>query len=174
VTIKGSVKIGSGASIIKEDSSGTLCLTGGKNYNTGSVVWLVGNEATAASFPSGSFAIRAQNPAGGYADLIGTADALKWKGKDITIGYPNYAAGVSAANVASYTAPSDGWLFVWNVVDHDSSGNEMVYIDDFLVGIFTLETAHVNSFWFPIKKGSVAKVLKNEVSHKVTYLFYPN
>lgn len=92
-------------------------------------------------------------------------DTPSWDGKDITLGYPNYSAGVSGGKSKTYTVPQDGWV----LMSFEPSGSSYVsfYINGALVGVCTHD--HRSSVFVPVKKGDVATAGRD-----VTFIFYPN
>jgi hypothetical protein len=93
-------------------------------------------------------------------------ESLTWLGKDITLGYPNYAAGVDLGSRSSYTATSDGWILV-HLQTTDTDWH--VKVNNATVGYEGGEHWQHTSEFLPVKKGDVVTS-----SQAASYIFYPN
>ena len=105
--------------------------------------------------------------------LVGRPNGtLIWAGKDITLGYPNYAAGVSIGSVTSYTATGDGWVRVYVHGDNQVCTFQVNGVSTHTFG----GTQHDHATLFiPVKKGDVVKFVRSEGTLvKTSWVFYPN
>ena len=137
-------------------------LFGGTEWNTGGHVIAYGKDSTENQ---GGVNICAHNGSE-YAYLAIRPNGLTTvKGKDITLGYPNYAAAVSSGNGTSYTAVDDGWVLAYT---EDSSTKTKFYVNSVFVGIYHGGNDS-DSIFVPVKKGD-----KVTATSSVKFHYYPN
>ena len=137
-------------------------LFGGTEWNTGGHVIAYGKDSTENQ---GGVNICAHNGSE-YAYLAIRPDGLTTvKGKDITLGYPNYAAAVSSGTGTSYTAVGDGWVLAYT---EDSSTKTKFYVNSVFVGIYHGGNDS-DSIFVPVKKGD-----KVTATSSVKFHYYPN
>lgn len=137
-------------------------IMGGDNYNYGASLYLYGSEH--GSVP-GQFSIAANKGTGGKI-LNGRPDGtLTWGGEDITLGYPNYAAGVSVAATTSYKVTQNGWLYV-----RISKDTTQVKINGGLVAYCRNDYDAEACVVVPVKKDDI---LTSTLTEGLKIIFYP-
>lgn len=148
---------------------------GGVNYNNGGGFIAYGKDYS-GSF-GGVFVVSAHDGTTNKT-LVGKPDGrLTWGGKDITLGYPNYAAGVDCGTVSSYTATADGWIF-------GVQRREDAYWNLRVNGTRAFSTGgsdfNAGTCLIPVKKGDVITTYNgwedsdNTKAFSVHLIFYPN
>ena len=153
-----------------------LAIYGGTASNNGAYLVLRGKDNSAGGHTPGEFVVATCEIDNETNVLRGGSDGkLTWKNKDITLGYPNYSAGVSLGNVSSYTATADGWIFA-------TGRREDKYWNLRVGGARVFETGgsswDAGSCLIPIKKGDVVKTYNGRdeatTAFAVDMVFYPN
>lgn len=86
-------------------------------------------------------------------------DGTLYGGKDITLGYPNYAAGVDISGVETYTAPCDGWIYASRRRDDTYVG---FYVNGYIVAHGGGTGLDRTSCFAPIKKDQVFSIYKTD------------
>jgi hypothetical protein len=173
VDLPATVRLSSG--IIKSRAATErLAIYGGTTTKDGAYFGLRGNANTAGT--AGEFFLAAVGSDGNAKFLTGKPDgALTWLAKDITLGYPNYAAGVNftSSYASGYTAPNDGWMYVR--INHKGHG---VFINGSEVSRGQDDYSEMCCF-VPVKKGdrmTIRTLSNNSVVTSTTdiKIFYPN
>lgn len=161
-TLSGAVTCTVGEPIKRNSNDGFLQILGGTTYTNGAFIRLDGKDGPG----KGSFKLCAGDGSTSTTLYCTPAGALTLNGKDITIGYPNYAAAVSGGKGKAYTVPQDGWLLMWY-----EPGDVFVQflINNALVGWLGTGHTHKVSVFVPVKKGD-----KATANYDVTFVFYPN
>jgi hypothetical protein len=122
----------------------------------------------------GGFLLRAKASNGTFYDLKGLSDGgLLWGGKDITLGYPNYSAGVGLGTIPTYTVANDGWIYLSN----SNTSAAYIYINSTYVMSFGGRLSTEYSTLFPVKKGDIIRTFSEADGTGAlacTYKFYPN
>ena len=109
----------------------------------------------------------ANNNSGNQSNLVlKPTGELEKNGRDITLGYPNYSAGIALGTLSSYTAADDGWILVH--VESDEEGWN-VRVNGATVGYEGGDHWQHTSEFLPVKKGDVVTSTK-----AAGYIFYPN
>lgn len=149
-----------------------LGLYGGTTHANSAGLELCGPEHP--YLPSG-FYLRARNNSSNIALTGDTNGNLKWNNRDITLGYPNYAAGTTTT-ASSYTAAADGWITIEKLL---SGSYIAVKINNVLVAQGGGSDYDRSSFCFPVKKGDViatfaATLVGVGAALEATIVFYPN
>jgi hypothetical protein len=179
VDLPATVRLSSG--IIKSKSATErLAVYGGTTSKDGAYLSLRGNANTAGT--AGEFILATSEVNGNAKLLRGKPDgALTWLDKDITLGYPNYAAGVDKTSSyiagTGWTATQDGWVFMRTPVG--ASGSCSIYCNG---GLLRTSTEDVTaSAFFPVKKGDVITIRPyktpstvNATATPQNLIFYPN
>ena len=175
-TVSGKLTFSVADAIYRNVDNATITIGGGSAWNTGACFYLFGKSYNNGSDAPGMFKITANNGTNS-ANLIGTpAGALNWVGKDITLGYPNYAAGTKVT-ASTYTAAADGWVTVRKQLNS-------TYVRVKVNGYFLMHGGgsdyDISSFFFPVKKGDVITTTLENLSETETgatethITFYPN
>jgi hypothetical protein len=108
--------------------------------------------------------------------LISPDGTLKIGKKDITLGYPNYAA-VTTTTASTYTAKVDGWVAVTQNV---RGSYIVVKINNVFVGGGGGSDYDTSSFFFPIKEGDKVETYLSDdgiiplEKYDTKISFYPN
>lgn len=133
---------------------------GGANYDSGASLVLWGKDHNNGSDAPGMFKIRANNGTTA-SELIATpAGGLSWNNKDITGGYPNYAAATqtsfSALSGGSYTPSADGFVTV--VGTNTNNGTLKVSVNGTLVYHQNVNSDNISCCpLIPVKAGDTIK-----------------
>lgn len=133
---------------------------GGANYDSGASLLLWGKDHNNGTDALGMFKIRANNGTTA-SELIGTpAGGLAWNSKDITGGYPNYAAATqtsfSALSGGSYTPSADGFVTV--VGTNTNNGTLKVSVNGTLVYHQNVNSDNISCCpLIPVKAGDTIK-----------------
>ena len=144
-----------GSAIARSVNNSYLHLRGGaKGSGYEAELVLYGYEFGSGTY-KGGFDLRAgKGEANKYITLSGLRNGtLTWDGKDISLGYPNYAAG-TATTASSYTASADGWVEVTQRID---SNYMVVTINNTIIARGGGSSYDRSSFFLPVKKGDVLK-----------------
>ena len=155
-TLTGTLKVANGNSIMQAADNGVLRMYGGTTYDS-PALFLFGKDTSGYN---GLVYLRAYDGTN-TVDLICNPDgSLRWNGKDITLGYPNYAAPVktsfSALAGGSYTAPADGFVTV--VGSNTDNGGLKVYVNSSFVYHQTINADNYSCCpLIPVKKGDIVK-----------------
>lgn len=159
------------------DNASMLQLFAGKNINDGAGLLLYKTASEApATFVLFSGTGEAQKLLTGHPD-----GRLLWLGKDITLGFPYYDAGVGFSLTNNgFTAPSDGWIYAAGVVQ----GNGWWYFN--VNGKTVGNAGHGNGYDFgcsifvPVKSGDVFTAGSNSgtggypsTGATFNFIFYP-
>lgn len=161
-------------SFLMPTDGGAIHLTAGTSATGGAYFRLYGKDHSTGK---GQFSLTATDGTNTKA-LNGKPDGtLTWGGKDITLGYPNYAAATTATTANSYKAPADGWIYA--EVRNVNNNFNRFYINGKKVGYGNGSDAQGASCFVPVKTDDVitatsANVNDTETSCDATYIFYPN
>ena len=176
-TMTGNLTFGTAAAIGRNVNNAQLTVYGGTNYTSGACIVLWGQDYDNGTDAPGMFKLRASNAAGTYCELIGTpAGGMSWNGKDITLGYPNYAAGVTAT-ASTYTASLDGWVCVRKKQDGLYC---IVKVNGYLCGSGGGSDDDITTIMLPVKAGDVVTIFYGNDDNleigttTATVTFYPN
>lgn len=173
VDLPATVRLSSG--IIKSKSATErLAIYGGTTSKDGAYLSLRGNANAAGT--AGEFILATSEVNNNAKVLRGKPDgSLTWLDKDITLGYPNYAAGVDLGSRSSYTATSDGWVFATGRRDGTYWNLRVGGARVFVTGGSSWDAG---SCLIPIKKGDVVKTYDGQdeatTAFAVNMVFYPN
>lgn len=105
-------------------------------------------------------------------------DTPSWGGKDITLGYPNYAAGVQTTFAAlaggTYTVPADGFVMIKG--SNTDNGGMYVYVNGYLAYYTMVNSDNEPAMsLIPVKKGDVVKAAVIGAANTIGYFkFFPN
>lgn len=130
-------------------------LHGGMKYGDGASLLLWGMNHNNGTDAPGMFKLRAVNSAGTYSELIGTPNGgMTWNSVDITLGYPNYAAGTNTT-ASTYTAAADGWV----MVKKQQEGKYLnIKVNGYLAGTGGGSDHDRTTAMFPVKAADVVTV----------------
>lgn len=166
-------------SFLMPTDGGAIHLTAGTSATGGAYFRLYGKDHTSGA---GQFSIAATDGTNTKA-LNGKPDGtLTWNGKDITLGYPNYAAGTYLGQLSSYTVTEEdgnGWI---NIYLHGRDHNKFwVYVNNILIGAEGGEEFQTGLTFIPVKVGDVIKTadtsnpeLIEDYLYTTYYQFFPN
>jgi hypothetical protein len=155
----------SGAGIRQASNSSMFSILGSTSSWSAPLLVFYGYENTTSP---GSFILRAGDGTN-YKDLIGRPDGtLLWNGNRLST-MPNYGAGVAFTlnSTTSYTAPKDGFVFIYTGRAKDQSSN--IKIDGTQVGSSVAYYTNIQYF-FPVAKGTVVSTTIDTIS---SARFYP-
>ena len=174
-TLTGSITFSAG-DILNADTKRSFAVYGGTSYTTGPSLIFYGKDYPTSGY-KGVIVLSAHDGSR-YVTLACRPDGtMTWNSKDITLGYPNYSAGVAVGTVSTYTATADGWVQV-------TKQQEATYITVKVNGAIVVNgggSSHDRtSGIFPVKKGDVVTIFKSDLNQTsltavtATVTFYPN
>lgn len=164
--------------IYRNTDTATLTIGGGAAWNTGAWICLFGKDYNNGTDAPGMFKFAAQDGTN-TSVLVGIPKGgLSWNSKDITLGYPNYAAAVTSSfaslNGGTYTAPADGYVTV--VGTNTKDGELKVSVSGTLIYDQKINSDNVSCApLIPVKAGDVIKAEVVGGANTTGYFkFFPN
>ncbi|MBR7119962.1 MAG: hypothetical protein IKC77_07180 [Lentisphaeria bacterium] len=142
-----------------ESNATQSALHGGMKYGEGASLVLWGMNHNNGTDAPGMFKLRAVNSDGTYSELLGTpAGGMTWNSVDITLGYPNYAAGTKTT-ASTYTAAADGWV----MVKKQQEGKYLnIKVNGYLAGTGGGSDHDRTTAMFPVKAADVVTVFASD------------
>ena len=173
--LTGSITFSAG-NILNADTKRSFAVYGGTTYATGPALILYGKDYPTSAY-TGVVVLSAHDGSRNTTLVCRPDGTMTWNSKDITLGYPNYSAGVAVGTVSTYTATADGWVQV-------TKQQEATYITVKVNGAIVVNgggSSHDRtSGFFPVKKGDVVTIFKSDLNQTsltavtATVTFYPN
>ena len=148
-TLTGTVTFSLDNAIVRSTNTNLTLVCGGTNWSNGASIALYGKSE---SENPGCVIIYTNNGTKQSSMLFKPDGTLTCSGKDITLGYPNYAAGVAVGTVSSYTATADGWIQAQQLVHDNYWGLRVGGVPVFYSGGSDYDGGVC---FIPVKKGNV-------------------
>ena len=172
--LSGGIVFETGTAVSRNNNDTYISVCGGKDADNGAFLRVFGKSISSAA---GVFNLSANDGTNKKA-LVGRPNgSLTWDGKDVSGGFPNYAAVVSLGVISNHTAAADGWVAA-------SFGRREAYWRIHVNDVFVYETGgsswSTSGCFIPVKKGDVIKSLEglekdgNTSACAVNMYFYPN
>lgn len=159
-------------SIRRDVDSSSLGLYGGSSLTGGAQLVLCGADYEFADDLKGSFRLQARNSTANHILQGNTDGTLTLDGKDITLGYPNYAAGVALAGLENHTIQENGFLRCQVYSGGNGAAKLYVTINSIDIELWA-DDYSTDSCLLPVKKGDEIYVKSNNATTGTFVVFYP-